>query len=65
VNKQTGQWGTVYDQTKDLGRIQMNMTKPDETIEHLKYSIKGTGGSSGSITLAWENHIASVPINVH
>jgi hypothetical protein len=65
VNKQTGQWGLAYDSSKDLGKVNMTMTKPAETIENLKYSIKGTGGSTGTLTLAWENHIAAVPIAVH
>ena len=64
VNTQTGQWGTVYDKTKDLGRVMMTMTKPAETIENLKYSLAGTRGSAGTLTLAWENHIASVPFTV-
>jgi hypothetical protein len=31
-------------------------------IEMLKYTISSTGGNKGTITLAWENHIASVPV---
>jgi Protein of unknown function (DUF2911) len=65
VNKQTGQWGLAYDGTKDLGKTKMSMTKPAETIENLKYSLTGTGGSNGTLTLAWENHIATVPVTVH
>jgi hypothetical protein len=64
VNKQTGQWGLAYDGTKDLGRTKMTMTKPAETIENLKYTLAGTGGSAGTLTLAWESHIASVPFTV-
>jgi len=64
VNTQTGQWGTVYDKTKDLGRVPMTMTKPASTIENLKYSLAGTGGSAGTMTLSWENHIATVPLTV-
>jgi hypothetical protein len=65
INTQTGQWGTVYDKTKDLGRIQMTMSKPAETIEDLKYTIRGTGGQAATLTLAWENHIATVLFTVH
>jgi hypothetical protein len=65
VNTQVGQWGLAYDKTKDLGRVKMNMSKPAETIENLKYTIAGTGGSAGTLTLAWENHIAAVPVIVH
>jgi hypothetical protein len=64
VNTQTGQWGTVYDKTKDLGRVPMTMTMPPHTIEDLKYTITATPGPMGTLTLAWENHIASVPVTV-
>jgi hypothetical protein len=65
VSKKTGEWGLAYDGSQDLGRAKMIMSKPAEPIEDLKYSITGTGGSAGSLTLAWENHIAAVPIAVH
>jgi hypothetical protein len=62
INKQTGQWGLTYDASKDLGRVKMDMRKPPAVIEMLKYTISSTGGNKGTITLAWENHIASVPV---
>lgn len=65
VNKQIGEWGLAYDGSKDLGKTNMTMTKPAETIENLKYSITSTGASNGTLTLAWEDHIATVPIAVH
>ena len=65
VSKQTGQWGTVYDKSQDLGKVMMTMATPAETIENLKYSIRGTGGPAANLTLAWENHIATVPLVVH
>jgi hypothetical protein len=61
VSKATGEWGLAYDKTQDLGQVKMTMTKPAETIENLKYTIDGAGGT---ITLAWENHIATVPFTV-
>jgi hypothetical protein len=60
INKQTGQWGTQYEASMDLGRVKMDMSKPPASIEMLKYTISSTGGNKGTITLAWENHIASV-----
>ena len=39
VNKQTGQWGTDYDKTQDLGRVKMTMSKPLAMVENLKYTI--------------------------
>jgi Protein of unknown function (DUF2911) len=62
INKQTGQWGTSYDASQDLGRVKMQMSKPPALIEVLKYTISSTGGNKGTIQLAWEKHIASVPV---
>ena len=62
INKQTGQWGTQYDASKDLGRVKMQMTKPPALIEMLKYTIDSTGGNKGTIQLAWENHVGSVGV---
>jgi hypothetical protein len=64
VNKQTGQWGLTYDAAQDLGRIKMEMAKPPALVENLKYAITETGPNSGTIQLAWENHVASVPFTV-
>ena len=64
VNKQTGQWGLKYDASQDLGRVKMQMSKPPALIETLNYTITDSGGGKGKLTLAWENHIASVPITV-
>lgn len=62
INKQTGQWGTEYDASQDLGRVKMEMRKPPAPIEVLKYTISSTGGNKGTIQLAWENHIATVNV---
>lgn len=65
VSKKTGEWGLAYDASQDLGKVKMKMSKPPSMVEELKYTITGDMGSSGRITLAWENHVASVPIMVH
>ena len=65
VNKQTGQWGTRYDETQDLGRTKMNVKKLTEPLETFKIAVKPTAGKNGLLTLAWENTEASVPIVVH
>jgi hypothetical protein len=65
VSSMPAAWGTVYDKTKDLGRVKMTMTKPMEMVENLKYTLTALGGTTGKLTLAWENHSASVLIAVH
>ena len=64
VNKETGQSGTTYNRSKDLGRVKMTMRKPAAPIENLKYTISASAGDAGTLTLEWENRIASVPIKV-
>jgi Protein of unknown function (DUF2911) len=66
VNKKTGEWGLAYDATQDLGKVKMQMaTPPGGMVENLKYTISDLGGGKGTLTLAWENHSASVPISTH
>ena len=62
ISKETGQWGTSYDASKDLGRVKMEMTNPPSPIETLKYTISSKGGNKGTLQLAWEKHIATVPV---
>ncbi len=60
VNKQTGEWGLRYDAAQDLGKTPMTMTKPPSMVENLIWTI-----GDGKITLAWEDHSASVNVTAH
>ena len=64
VNKQTGQSGLEYDQGQDLGRVKMTMSKPPSPVETFKITVASAGGNKGTLTLAWENTVASVPFTV-
>lgn len=64
INKQTGQWGTNYTAGQDLGRVKMSMSVPPAPVEKLKYTLSGLGTPQGKLTLAWEKHVASVPVIV-
>ncbi|MGP8253181.1 MAG: DUF2911 domain-containing protein [Terracidiphilus sp.] len=59
VSKDTGEWGLSYDASKDLGRVKMTMAAPSSMVEELKYTI-----SDGTLSLAWEDMGATVPIAV-
>ena len=63
LNKKTGEWGLAYDPSQDLGKVKMQMSTPPALVENLKYTIDDLGGGKGKITLAWENHSASVPVS--
>jgi hypothetical protein len=64
VSKATGEWGLRYDPSQDLGKTPMTMTKPSSMVEDLVWTITG-GGNSGTITLSWEDHTASVQVTAH
>jgi hypothetical protein len=65
VNKKTGEWGLAYDASQDLGKTPMTMSKPPSMVENLVWKITDEGGGKGNISLAWEDHSASVPVAVH
>jgi Protein of unknown function (DUF2911) len=64
VNKQTGQWGTVYDEKQDLGRVSLTKTASSSPVEQFTIAIdKGTSGG-GTLKLSWENTQLTAPITV-
>ena len=55
VNKQTGQWGTNYDQSQDLARIDMQKGKTSQTVEQFTISWDKKGDNTANLVLEWEN----------
>ena len=64
LNKQTGQWGLSYNASQDLGRVKMTMAKPPALVEQLNYALTDQGANKVELKLAWEQHVATVPITV-
>jgi hypothetical protein len=64
VSKATGEWGLDYNQSQDLGRVKMEMSKPPKPIETYKMTLSNLGANKAKLQLAWENTIAEVPITV-
>jgi hypothetical protein len=62
VNKQTGQWGTNYDQGQDLARIPMKLSQLPSGLEIFTISLDKTGAKSAVLKLDWELTSASVNI---
>jgi hypothetical protein len=62
VNKQTGQWGTKYDQGQDLARIPMKVSQASSPMEQFTISLDKSGDDSATLKLAWENTVASVDV---
>jgi Protein of unknown function (DUF2911) len=64
VNKQTGQWGTEYNQRQDLGRVKMNLAQTPALVDSLKIDLSSTGGNKGLLKMTWERTEVSVPFTV-
>lgn len=62
INKQTGQWGTSYDQSQDLGRVDMKVTKLSSPVEEFTISLDKAGADAATLNMQWENTAASVDI---
>jgi hypothetical protein len=64
VNKQTGQWGTEYDQKQDLGRVPLKKTATSAPVEQLTISVDKNPAGGGLLRIAWENTALTAPISV-
>ena len=60
VNQETGQWGTDYDESRDLGRTPMTVGTLDTPADQLTLSIENS-----ELRVEWGSMVASVPIMVH
>lgn len=55
INKQTGQWGTKYDESKDLARVDMQKSQLSQPVEQFTISFDKTGDSTANLVMEWEN----------
>jgi len=62
VNKQTGQWGTIYDKAQDLGRVQMSTGSTAVPIETMVIDFEKTLGDTTELHIKWAGVDASVQI---
>ena len=62
INKQTGQWGTEYNEKQDLGRAEMEVSKASAPVENFTISFHEMGKGC-HMYLDWENTRATVEIN--
>jgi hypothetical protein len=54
INKQTGQWGTVYNQNQDLGRTPMMKKSLSAPQEGMSISFENTTANSTEMHVRWE-----------
>ncbi len=67
LNKQTGQWGTNYDERQDLARFEATTKTLPAAVETLKVVLEPTGKTSGLLRIQWETIEVSAPFekNTH
>lgn len=64
INRQTGQWGTVYDAAQDLGRVEMQAAAAPSFVETFTIAVRALGGPRGVLELSWGDRVMSVPFTV-
>lgn len=65
INKTADQFGAFdYDQSTDLGRTAMNLSKPSATVEQFTIKLEPKGAGAATLVMEWENTVASVPVKV-
>jgi hypothetical protein len=64
INKQTGQWGTIYNPQLDLARVDLNIKKLKSQIEDLTFRLEKNSNDGGTLKIDWANTSLSVPFHV-
>lgn len=64
INKQLGQWGLQYNESQDLGRVDLNKKALDEPVNQLTMAIQKGSSGGGVLKLTWEKTEFSVPFTV-
>jgi hypothetical protein len=65
INKQTGQWGTVYEESQDLARVDLKKSSLGQPVEQLTISFDKKNDSTADLVLQWETTQLSVPVKVN
>lgn len=65
LNKTVKQWGAFkYDKNMDFGRAKMTVSKASAPVEELTITLDAKG-SEGTLKIAWDTTVASIPVLMH
>ncbi len=53
VNKQTGQWGTKYDQSQDLVRVDLKKEATPDAVDQFTIEVEKNEGGGGTLQMMW------------
>jgi hypothetical protein len=60
INKQLGQWGTQYDESQDLARVDLKKEATDKQVDQFTMLVGKNPDGGGILKLTWENTQYSV-----
>ena len=63
MNKQTGQWGTKYDESQDLARIDLKKANVDQPVDQFTIAVEKEK-DGGVLKMTWEKTQYSAPFTV-
>ena len=64
INKQTGQWGTEYDDKQDLVRVPLTVEKVASPVEQFTIALEPSGPTGGTLALTWDTQKLTVPFTL-
>lgn len=64
INKQTGQWGNIYNEKLDLARIQLRKNILKDPVEKFTIKLEKKNERSGIMKLEWEKTQLSIPFKI-
>jgi len=64
INKQTGQWGTVYEEAQDFARIDTQTCRGMDMVEQFTISFEKKSTDTADLVLAWESTRVAVVIKL-
>ncbi|MDQ6938999.1 MAG: DUF2911 domain-containing protein [Verrucomicrobiota bacterium] len=64
INKQTGQWGTKYDEAQDFARVDLKKEAADKQVDQFTIAIDKNGNDGGVLKMMWEKTQYSLPFKV-
>ena len=64
INKETGQWGTEYNEKDDLARVEMKVSKNASPTEQFTISFDQTNANAAVLKLDWADTTAKVDVAV-
>lgn len=64
INKQTGQNGQTYDESRDLGRVLMERSSRSEVTEKFTITVEENDSDGGVLKLIWDQTVFSVDFEI-